>query len=113
MAEQVKLPEFPWERIAMSGGEMPPDIPCADKIPFLSLRLLYKSYRDGIINRDQATEEKKAILHDWQLYQISEKAMEQCAEIIKSTELARAEYRKNRTLENADKLVSAIEGGKI
>jgi hypothetical protein len=39
--------------------------------------------------------------------------MEQCAEIIKKTEIARAEYRKNRTLENADKLISAIEGGKI
>lgn len=31
-------------------------------------------------------------------------------EIIRKTEIARADYRKDRTLENADRLVAAIEG---
>jgi hypothetical protein len=32
---------------------------------------------------------------------------------LKRSELARAEYRKNRTLENADKVIDTLEGKRI
>ena len=55
MAE-TKLLELPYEKIAMSGGEMPKDMEYPDQVLFLELRLLYDSYKRKLIDRDKATQ---------------------------------------------------------
>lgn len=42
---------FPWERQAMNGDEMPDGLGYPEQILYLSLRLLYKSLRQGVIER--------------------------------------------------------------
>lgn len=111
MAES-KLLELPYEKIAMAGGEMPSSMEYPDQILFLSLRLLYDSYRRGVIDRETATREKLELLTQYEANKTGESAVKECADLIKRTEIARANYRKNKTIELADKIVHCIEGGK-
>lgn len=109
MAE-TKLLELPYEKIAMSGGEMPKGLEYPDQILFLELRLLYDSYKRKLIDRDAATQEKVELLRTYEAHKIVDKMGKEWVEQIKRTELARAEYRKNKTIENADKLLDCVEG---
>ena len=111
MAES-KLLELPYEKIAMAGGEMPRDMEYPDQILFMELRLLYDTYKRRLIDRDSATQEKVELLRTYEAHKIVDKMGKEWVDQIKRTELARAEYRKNRTLENADRLLSCVEGGK-
>lgn len=109
MAE-TKLLELPYEKIAMAGGEMPNGLEYPDQILFLQLRLLYDSYKRKLIDRDTATQEKVELLRTYEAHKIVEKMGKEWVEQIKRTELARAEYRKDKTIENADRLLACVEG---
>ena len=107
-----KLLELPYEKIAMAGGEMPKGMEYPDQILFLELRLLYDSYKRKLIDRETATREKVELLRTYEGHKAVESMGKLWVEQIKKTELFRADYRKNRTLENADRLLKSIEGGK-
>ena len=107
-----KLLELPYEKIAMAGGEMPKGLEYPDQILFLELRLLYDSYKRKLIDRDKATQEKAELLRTYEAHKIVDKMGKEWVDQIKRTELARAEYRKDKTIENADKLIACVEGGK-
>lgn len=109
MAENT-LPELPYERIAMAGGEMPNDLEWYDRQTFLQLRLLYDSYKNGIIDRETATKEKRKLLHDYDTLKFMHEFTANIAKKIMDTDAARVAYRKNRTLENADAIILAFEG---
>lgn len=111
MAES-RLLELPYEKIAMAGGEMPKGMEYPDQILFLELRLLYNSYKRKLIDRETATQEKVELLRTYEAHNIVDKMGKEWVDQIKRTELARAEYRKNKTIENADKLLACVEGGK-
>jgi hypothetical protein len=111
MAEP-KLLELPYEKIAMAGGEMPKGLEYPDQILFLELRILYDSYKRKVIDRETATREKVELLRTYEGHKIVDAMGKLWVEQIKQTELCRADYRKNRTLENADRLLKSIEGGK-
>lgn len=111
MAE-TKLLELPYEKIAMAGGEIPNGLEYPDQILFLELRLLYDSYKRKLIDRDKATQEKVELLKTYEAHKIVDKMGKEWVDQIKRTEMARAEYRKDKTIENADKLLACVEGGK-
>ena len=106
----TKLLELPYEKIAMAGGEMPKGLEYPDQILFLELRLLYDSYKRKLIDREKATQEKAEILRTYEAHRIVDRMGKEWVDQIKRTELARAEYRKDKTIENADKLLACIEG---
>ena len=112
MAES-KLLELPYEKIAMAGGEMPKGLEYPDQILFLVLRILYGSYRRKLIDRDIATQEKVELLRTYEAHKIVDKMGKEWVEQIKRTELARSAFRKDKTIENADKLLACVEGGKF
>jgi hypothetical protein len=109
---ESKLLELPYEKVAMAGGEMPDGLKFPDQVLFLSLRLLYDSYRRKLIDRDCATREKAQLLREYEAHKIIDGMGNLWAEQIKRTELARAAYRKEKTIQNADKIIDCIEGGK-
>lgn len=109
MAE-TKLLELPYEKTAMAGGEMPKGLEYPDQILFLELRLLYDSYKRKLIDRDIATQEKVELLRTYEAHKIVDRMGKVWVDQIRRTELARAEYRKNKTIENADKLLACVEG---
>lgn len=110
--KEAKLLELPYEKIAMSGGEMPKGMECPDQILFLELRLLYDNYKRKLIDREKATQEKAELLRTYEAHKIADKMGKEWVDQIKRTELARAEYRKDKTIENADRLVECLEGRK-
>jgi hypothetical protein len=110
MAES-KLLELPYEKNAMAGGEMLKGLEYPDQILFLELRLLYDSYKRKLIDRETATQEKVELLRTYEAHKIVDKMGKEWVDQIKRTELARAAYRKDKTIENADQLLSCVEGG--
>lgn len=106
----TKLLELPYEKTAMSGGQMPDGLEYPDQILFLSLRLLYDSYRRKLIDRESATREKVELLRTYEAHKIVDRMGKEWVDQIKRTELARAEYRKDKTIKNADKLLACVEG---
>jgi len=78
---------------------------------YLSFRMLYAQLRQGVIDRDTAVREKRKLLKEYEGYKFVDQMGKEWVDAIKKTEMARAAYRKNRTLENADKLLIAIDGG--
>lgn len=108
----TKLLELPYEKIAMAGGEMPQGMEYPDQILFLELRLLYDSYKRKLIDREAATREKVELLRVYEAHKIVDRMAKELVDQIKLTELARATYRKEKTIENADKLIACIEGKK-
>ena len=112
MAEETGI-VLPWEKDAMAGLEMPNGLSYPDQILYLSLRMLYRQYCQKIIDRETATKEKKKLLDEYKIYQFREELEKQWVEVIRLTELARAEYRKNPCLENAMKLIEIIEGKRL
>ena len=107
-----KLLELPYEKIAMAGGEMPKGLEYPDQILFLELRLLYDSYKRKMIDRETATQEKVELLRTYEAHKIVDRMGKEWVDQIKRTELARAAYRKDKTIENADKLLACVEGGR-
>lgn len=102
---------FPYERQAANGDEMPGGLDYPDKLTYLCFRMLYAQLRMGIIDRKTAIREKRKIMREYEQYKYTEQQGKRWVETIRQTELARSAYRKNRTLENADKLLFAIDGG--
>lgn len=102
---------FPYERQAASGDEMPSGLDYPEQVAYLCFRMLYTQLRMGIIDRDTAVREKRKLLREYEQYKFLDSLSKERWLQIKETEIARAEYRKCRTLENADKLLFAIEGG--
>ena len=112
MADETGI-VLPWERDAMAGLEMPGGLSYPDQILYLSLRMLYAQYFKKIIDKETATKEKKKLLDEYRCYQYREEMGNHWVEIIRLTDLARCDYKKNRTLENADRLIEIIEGKKL
>lgn len=106
-----KVVGFPYERQAANGEEMPGDLEYPDQVAYLCFRMLYAQLRMNVIDRDTAVREKRKILREYEQYKFLDGLSKERWLQIKETEIARAEYRKCRTLENADKLLFAIEGG--
>ena len=112
MADETGI-VLPWEKDAMAGLEMPDGLSYPDQILYLELRMLYHQYYQKAIDRETATKEKKKLLDEYRCYQYREEMGNHWVEIIRLTDLARCDYKKNRTLENADRLIEIIEGKKL
>lgn len=112
MAEETGI-VLPWEKDAMAGLEMPDGLSYSDQILYLSLRTLYAQYFKKVIDRETATKEKRKLLDEYKIYQFREDMGKEWVEVIRLTELARADYRKDPCHENAMKLIDIIEGKKL
>ena len=102
-----------WEKDAMAGLEMPDGLSYPDQILYLELRMLYNQYYKKVIDRETATKEKKKLLDEYRVNQFREEMGKQWVDVIRLTDIARCDYKKNRTLENADRLIEIIEGKKL
>lgn len=103
---------FSWEQQAIRGEEIPTGLEYPDQVLFLSLRMLYAQKRAGVIDRETAISEKKKLLDQYRIYKFRDDMEKQWVRMVKDTEIIRAEYRKNPTVDNGMKLIAAIEGGK-
>lgn len=100
------------EKLAMKGEPMPDGMDYPEQVLFQSFALLYARYREKHISRDDAKAEKIKLLDEYKAYRMNWKMADEWCQIIKLTELARAEFRKNPTIENGFKIIEIIEGRK-
>ena len=99
----------PFEKEAMNEEPIPVGLDIADQFLFLGLRCLYAMHRRGLIGRENASKEKEKLIFQWKtekskLEFLSREAVELSDRIKNASE----EFKKNRTLENADALYAAL-----
>ena len=101
--------EFPFERAAMNDEDMPSGLDIADACFYTALRIIYKAYHNGVIDRKTGTELKNQL----SIAYVSDKSevefLKRCAlDLNDRIKKASEEYKSNRTLENADELYAAF-----
>lgn len=106
--------EFPLEREAMEGQPTQKNLSLTDQKAYQALASLYGRYRMGLIDRAAGNTEKARILAEWDMEKrIDQSALELAkwhSKLRKEIEGAQNHYRKDRTLENADKLSRTLDG---
>lgn len=84
------------ERLAASGKEMEPQDPgLPDTWLFWSMQILYREFRAGYINREQARKRKNALLSQYDLQKFYERCGAWCAETRKKTQAVLMEAQKS------------------
>ena len=98
------------EVLAEKNEPMPEGLSLTDKKMFLAFRYLGGLKRLKMISASEFTEAKTKLAQDYDSEKHSDGYMQRLADTFRITELSKSAYRKNRTLENADAIVFAIDG---
>ena len=103
-----------YESAAMNGNPMPEGLAQEDQIMFQALSLLYARYHIGRISRDQATREKGQLLYEYdkrqRVAEADRKLTRWHSDLRREIEAAQNHFRKEHTLEAADRLSAALDG---
>lgn len=108
------MKELWFERMAMRGEPMPEDFDLIDSWMFQSLAALYVRFFQGAISQEQGRADKKKLYRKYEVAK-NKKRWEDImyrwnSDLRKAVEAAQNAYRKNRTLENADRLSAVLDG---
>lgn len=105
---------LPFEREAMNGDPLPDGLSIEDQSMYLALRNLYSAHRQKLIDREQAGIEKRKLFVEYsrrkKLSEAAERNNAHTVSMWRDMEGLVSAYRKNRTLEIADKLADATQG---
>ena len=101
--------EFDFERQAMQGQPLPKELDIADSCLYISLKNLYAMYRNKLISREYAKEEKRRLIYNWKADKSKIEFLNRDSAVLKDKIGAASEnYKNNPSIENADKLYAAI-----
>ena len=109
MADETGI-VLPWEKDAMAGLEMPDGLSYPDQILYLGLRMLYRQYYQKMIDRETAKKEKKKLLVEYRRNQFQDEMGKHWVNIIRGTEIAMSNFRKNPCIETAEKIYESLSG---
>lgn len=98
--------------MASKGKPMPLGLNLAEQLTYQALCHLYERYRTGTVSKAQARADKKEITDQYCLYQskldfLSRETQMLSEEIVEASEI----YKRNRTIQNADKMFRAFWNG--
>lgn len=86
----------------------------SEQSAYLALRYLYRLYQTGGISKEEAGKTKAQITRRYEQDRLREEQLDGTikafADVVKRTAIANENYRKDRTLDNADRLCEAIDG---
>ena len=103
--------EFAFEREEMQGQPLPEGLDIADSCLYIALENLYAMYRNKLISRKDATEEKRRLIYNWTTDKAKIEFLNRDSEILKNKIGAASEdYKNNPCIETADKLYAAFYG---
>lgn len=106
--------EFPWEKEASRGAEMPEGLGLADMAAYTALRDVYERFRGKRMGRDQAAREKHLILRQWEQAKEAEaferKLQDYHVRLIRGVERAVTRCRKEPTEANVLYLCDVLDG---
>lgn len=101
--------ELAFERRAMQGQPLPKGLDIADSCLYIALKNLYAMYRNKLISRKDATEEKRRLIYNWTTDKSKIKALNRENEALREKiGVASDAYRDNPSIETADALYAAL-----
>ena len=108
------MTELPFERAAMRGEPLSDSLVFIDALMYQGLAALYFRFFQKAITQEQGQIEKKHLMRKYTVER-NLKSYEDImyrwnSDLRKAVEAAQNAYRKNRTLENADRLSAALDG---
>lgn len=68
------------ERLAAKGDPLPDNLTAPEQWLYLSLRILYREYRSGAIEKKQARQEKRKLIDEYELMMLHHRAYQQATE---------------------------------
>lgn len=99
------------ERAAMDGKPMPTGLSWREVAEYIAFRALYWAFRHNAIKREDASQYKKELVAALNgaegCYEFERRCWESAGKRYKDMEASITAYRKERTLENADKIIEA------
>lgn len=108
------MTNWPWEKLAIAGAEMPDGLSLEDQLAYLSMRIIYRDFRAGVTDKTKAAAEKRKIFMEWrkrtEAREAADRMTDQHIRLWREGELAREKYRKERSLEAADMMLRVMEG---
>ena len=101
--------EFDFEKDAMRGQPLPKGLDIADSCLYIALKYLYSMYRNKLISRKDAEEEKKLLIYNWTTDKSKIEFINRDADALKE-KIANPsdEYKDNPCIETAEKLYAAF-----
>ena len=103
------MTEFPFEKDAMKDLPLPQGLDISDSCLYIALKNLYAMYRNKLISRKDATEEKRRLIYNWTTDKSKIEFLDRSSESLKiKIGAASDEYKNNPSIENADKLYAAL-----
>ena len=98
-----------FEKDAMRGEPLPKGLDVADSCLYIALKNLYSMYRQGLISRKDATEEKKRLMQNWTADKSKIEFLNRESDELRNKICEAAETYKNvPCVENADRLYAAL-----
>ena len=102
--------EFEFEQAAKRNEPLPSGMMQADNKAYLSLRALYWAFRNGLLPQEEASMEKRQIVKAWEMDKWFDDLSWHHVRFFRAVEQAVSDYRKERSLSAADRLVDIIDG---
>lgn len=101
--------EFDFERKAMKGEPCPKKLDIADSCLYIALKNLYAMYRNGLIKRKDAVEEKQRLVYNWTTDKSKIEALNRDNEALRKKICESSDaYKENPSIETADALYAAF-----
>ena len=89
---------------------MPAGMSVGNQMAYQALASLYSRYREKKVSRECAASEKREIVLALERAEVSEKLSKNSANFFLAVEKYMNHYRKERTVEAADRLADAVDG---
>ena len=101
--------EFAFEKDAMQGQPLPKGLDIVDSCLYVALKNLYAMYRNKLISRKDATEEKRRLVYNWTTDKAKLEFLNRESEALRDKiKDASEEYKNNPCIETADALYAAF-----
>ena len=103
------MKEFSFERQAMQGQPLPQGLDIADSCLYVALKNIYAMYRNKMISRKDATEEKRRLIYNWKTDKSKIEFLNRESEELRNKiGTASEDYKNNPCIETADRLYAAF-----
>ena len=101
--------EFAFEKDAMQGQPLPKGLDIADNCLYVALKNLYAMYRNKLISRKDAAEEKKRLIYNWTTDKSKIEFLNRESDALRDKiGTASEDYKNNPCIETADRLYAAF-----
>lgn len=98
-----------FEKNAMRGDPLPKGLDIVDSCLYIALKNLYAMYRQGLIRRKDASEEKKRLMQNWTTDKSKIEFLNRDADALRDKiGTASEDYKNNPCIETSEKLYAAL-----